>query len=144
MRFPDQVQVVATFNKLDTPSTLYDHVRGLMEDESEPFTLKYTSTKGPQLVPKNSTGRLISDLGMVGRVLVTVIWDEGASMAARSGNVVKARFREAAQEIEVKEVEGATVEDNPNLGWGRLGEAKSAGNGKSTGAMKLLNKLRKK
>ena len=80
---------------------------------------------------------------MVGRVLITFVWEEKASIDARSGNIVKARFRAAAQDIEVTEVEGGTVEDKPNLGWGRLGEGKSQGDGKSTGAMKLLNKLRK-
>ena len=144
IRFPDQFQVVSKFNSLDTASTLYDYVIDLMEHESEPFVLKFSSTKGPKVVPKDSTVKLISDLGMIGRVLVTLVWDEGVSMHARSGNIVKARFRAAAQDIEVKEVEGGTVEDKPNLGWGRLGEGRSQGDGKPTGAMKLLNKLRKK
>lgn len=143
MRFPNQMQVVAKFNNLDTSAALYDHVKGLMDHEGEPFSLKYSSSKGPQLVPKESSARLISDLGMVGRVLVTVIWDEGASIEARNGFIVKARFREAAQEIEVKEIVG-TVEDKPNLGWGRLGEGKSQGVGKSNGPMKFLKGLRKK
>ena len=143
VRFPDQLSVVAKFDNIDTSATLYDHVKGLMEHGSEPFSLSFPGPKGTQLVPKDRTVKLISDLGMVGRVLVTVIWDEGASMNARAGPIVKAKFRENAQNIEVKEVEG-TVEDKPNLGWGRLGEGKSQGDGKSKGAMKLLNKLRKK
>ena len=143
VRFPDQLAVVAKFHNIDTSATLYDHVKGLMEHGSEPFSLSFPGPKGTQLVPKDRTVKLISDLGMVGRVLVTVIWDEGASMNARAGPIVKAKFRENAQNIEVKEVEG-TVEDKPNLGWGRLGEGKSQGDGKSKGAMKLLNKLRKK
>lgn len=143
VRFPDQIQVAAKFNNIDTSATLYDHVEGLMEHGSEPFSLRFTSSKGAQLVPKDSTVKLISDLGMVGRVLVTVIWDEGASMDARAGPIVKAKFRENAQTIEVKEVEGI-VEDKPNLGWGRLGEGKSQGEGKTNSAKKLLEKLRKK
>ena len=143
VRFPDQWTSVAKFHDIDTSATLYDHVKGLMEHGSEPFSLKFTSAKGPRLVPKDNTVRLISDLGMVGRVLVTVIWDEGASMNARADPILKAKFHEDAQNIVVKEIEG-TVEDKPNLGWGRLGEGKSQGDGKSNSAKKLLDKLRKK
>ena len=113
-----------------------------MDHEDEPFSLKYSSPKGPQLVPQDSTVRLISGLGMVGRVLVTVMWGEGASIEARTGFIIKAEFRKNAQEIEVKEIEG-TVEDRPNLGWGRLGEGRSQGDGKSSGRMKFLKGLRK-
>lgn len=145
VRFPDEWQVVSKFNSLDTAITLYDFVIGLMENESEPFFLKFMSAKGlPKVVPKGSTAKLISDLGMTGRLVVNFVWEDGATPDARSGNVVKEKFRDAAQEIEVKEVESGTVEDKPNLGWGRLGEGKSQGDAKSTGAMKLLNKLRKK
>ncbi|KAL8784581.1 MAG: hypothetical protein Q9195_008982 [Heterodermia aff. obscurata] len=143
VRFPDQSSVSAKFDNTDTSATLYDHVKGLMEHGSEPFSLRFTTPKGAQLVPKDSTVKLISDLGMVGRVLVTVIWDEGANMNARAGPILKAKFRENAQNLEVKEVEG-TVEDRPNLGWGRLGEGRSQGDGKSNSAKKLLSKLRKK
>lgn len=143
VRFPNQMQVVAKFDNLDTSTILYDYVKGLMEHENDPFSLKFTSAEGTQIVPKDSTVRLISDLGMVGRVLVTLVWDEGASMEARGGANLKTRFREAAQEIEVREVED-TVEDTANIGWGRLGEGKSRGDGKSINAMKLLNKLAKK
>ena len=145
MKFPDEWQVVSKFNSLDTATTLYDYVVGLMENESEPFSLKFISTKGlPKVVPKESTAKLISDLGMTGRLVVSFMWEDKASPSARSGDIVKAKFREVAQQIEVKEVESGTVEDKPNLGWGRLGEGKSQGDGKSTGAMRLLNKLRKK
>ena len=144
MRFPDEMQVVSKFNGLDTATTLYDYVIGLMENESEPFFLKFMSAKGQTVVPKGSTAKLISDLGMTGRLMVNFLWENGATPEARSGNIIKAKFRDVAQEIEVKEVESGTVEDKPNLGWGRLGEGKSQGDAKSTGAMKLLNKLRKK
>ena len=145
MRFPDEMQVVSKFNGLDTATTLYDYVIGLMENSSEPFFLKFTTAKGtPKVVPKGSTAKLISDLGMTGRLMVYFVWEDGATPDARSSNIIKAKYRQVAQEIEVKEVESGTVEDKPNLGWGRLGEGKSQGDGKSTGAMKLLNKLRKK
>ena len=114
VRFPDQIQVISTFTNLDTSSTLYEFVRGLMENENEPFTLNFTSAQGPRHVPKESNVRLIGDLDMVGRVLVNVAWENVASGRAREGSVLKAEFQKQAKQIEVKEVEGVEVEEQVN------------------------------
>ena len=145
IRFPNQVQVAAKFTNLDTSITLYDFVKGLMEHEGEPFSLKFTSAKGLTIVPKGSSKRLITDLGMTGRVLITVVWDEGASIQARNGNIVKAEFRKVEQPIEIPEARDDIVEDTPSRGWGRLGEGKISGNRKAEGLMnKILGKTKKR
>ena len=114
VRFPDQMQVISTFTNLDTSSTLYEFVRGLMKNENEPFSLKFSSAQGPRHVPKESNVRLIGDLDMAGRVLVNVAWENGASGRAREGNVLKVEFQKQARQIEVKEVEGVEVEEQVN------------------------------
>lgn len=131
VRFPDQSQVVSKFSNLDTAETLYDHVRSLLERETEPFLLKYSAHGGSKDVPKNSKDRLIAKLGMMGRVLVTVVWEEGASDEARSSRVLKAEFAEQAKDIEIKEVEGVDVKDEDgnasSLGKGKEKEKKKGG-----------------
>ena len=130
VRFPDQSQVISKFSNLDTAEILYDHVRSLLERETEPFLLKYSAHGGSKDVPKNSKDRLIGKLGMMGRVLVTVVWDAGASDEARSSRVLKAAFADQAKEIEIKEVEGVDVKDEEsasNMGKGKEKEKKKAG-----------------
>lgn len=105
VRFPDQMQVISKFSSQDTSTSLYDFVRSCLENEGEPFLLKFTGPRGPQPIPKEGSAvRLIAGLGMIGRVLVNFIWEEGASVEARVGKVLKDRFREKAKEIEVKNV----------------------------------------
>ena len=111
VRFPDQMQVISTFSNLDTSTTLYNFVKGLMENENEPFSLSFSSVQGHRSVPKEGNTRLIGDLGMAGRVLVNVAWEIGASCKARGGSVLKAEFQQQAKQIEVKEIGGVEAED---------------------------------
>ncbi|MCJ1261388.1 hypothetical protein MMC22_001252 [Lobaria immixta] len=145
VRFPDQTQVVSTFLNVDTAIALYDFVKGLLENENEPFLLNFTAMKGPKVVPREEEVKLIGGLGMTGRVLVNFIWDERATVEARGGNVLKAEFREQAREIKIKEVEAVEVEDQRDkigqvLGRDRDGEGK----GKSKGIPKWLKLSGKK
>ena len=115
VRFPDQMQTISKFSNLDNANTLYNFVRGLMARENEPFSLQFSSASGPRSMPSGAHGeiKLISGLGMVGRVLVNVVWEEGVSAEARGSSVLKEQYRQQAREIEVKEIEGTTVEDKP-------------------------------
>ena len=130
VRFPDQMQVISTFTNLDTSSTLYEFVRGLMKKENEPFSLNFSSAQGPRHVPKEGNVRLIGDLDMAGRVLVNVVWENGASGRAREGSVLKAEFQEQAKQIEVKEVEGVEVEEQVNDTVEGKGKQKDEGQGR--------------
>ena len=127
VRFPDQMQVISTFTNLDTSSTLYEFVRGLMNEENEPFSLNFSSAQGPRYVPKEGNVRLIGDLEMAGRVLVNVAWETGASGRAREGSVLKAEFQKQAKQIEVKEVEGVEVEEQVNNVIKEKGKQKDEG-----------------
>ncbi|KAK4693294.1 tether containing UBX domain for GLUT4, partial [Lecanoromycetidae sp. Uapishka_2] len=112
VRFPDQSQVVSTFSNVDTAASLYDFVKGLMACENEPFSLNFSSAKGPKVVPKGGDNpKLISGLGMMGAVLVNVVWEEGASSEARGGKVLKEEYQEKATPIEVKEPDALEIDE---------------------------------
>ena len=113
VRFPDQMQAISMFSNQDTADTLYEFVKSLMVRENEPFSLRFTAANGPKSIPTGPQGdvKLVSGLGMLGRVLVNVVWEEGASLQARSAPVLKDKYRENAQEIAVKQVEATTFEE---------------------------------
>ena len=138
VRFPDQMQVVSTFSNLDTSTTLYNFVKGLMKNENEPFCLSFSSVQGHRSVPKEGNTRLIGDLGMAGRVLVNVAWDIGASSKARGGSVLKAEFQQQAKQIEVKEIEGVEVEDKVNETVEGKGKQKDEGRERKGGMPRWL------
>jgi len=118
IRFPDQTMVDTQFTNLDTAATLYKCIRGLLRHEDAPFLLIYTNPKGQkETIPKVSkeaptknTQRLIADLGMAGRTLITVIWEEGANMEARKDPALKAEYAENAKEIQVPNFQGQDEE----------------------------------
>ena len=110
IRFPDQSTAIGEFSNVESNKDLYEQVKELLENEREPFSLNFSTVKGPQMVPREGTVRLITDLGMVGNVLVNVIWEEGASIEARRGSTLKGKYREKASPIEVKEPESVDVD----------------------------------
>lgn len=145
VRFPDETQVVGTFSNEDTAVGLYDFVKGLLENENEPFLLKFAAMKGPTVVPREEAVKLISGLGMTGRVMVNFIWDEKATVEARGGNILKAQVNEQARKIEIKEVEAVEVEDQPGSSGQALGRDRdSVGTGKTKGVPKWLKLSGKK
>ncbi|KAL8953658.1 MAG: hypothetical protein Q9222_000495 [Ikaeria aurantiellina] len=113
VKFPDESSVNASFTNLDTAQSLYEFARGVLNDESEPFSLRYISAKGPRTVSKDSTERLIADLGMSGRTLITALWDEGASPGVRSKPVLKKEHREQAKDIQIPVFAPASEPDEP-------------------------------
>ena len=138
VRFPDQMQVVSVFSNLDTSSTLHDFVKDLMEDENEPFSLSFTSARGPSSVPKVGHVRLIGDLGMVGRVLINVVWDAGASSKVRAGSVLKPKFQNEARQIEVKEVNDVETEETVKEVVEGIGKQTDEGRQRKVGVPKWL------
>ena len=138
VRFPDQMQVISTFSNLDTSTTLYDFVKGLMEKENEPFTLTFSSAQGTRSVPKEGSMRLIGDLGMAGRVLVIVAWEAGAGSKIKGGSVLKPEFQIKAKQIEVKEIEGVEVEEKVNEMVEGKGKQKDEGRERKAGMPKWL------
>ena len=138
VRFPDQSTVISEFSNFDTSVHLYDHVKGLMENENEPFSLNFSTGKGPQSISKETNLKLISGLGMVGSVLVNVIWEAGASNKARTGPVLREAFRQKAAEIQYEEPEGEVTEEKENANAKEKGTEQKERGGKKGGVPKWL------
>lgn len=138
LRFPDQSTVISEFSDKDTNEGLYEFVRGLIENENEPFSLNFSTPKGPQSVPREGTTKLVDGLGIAGGVLINVLWEEGVSGEARAGKVLKAEFQEKAAEIEVKEPEGVETAEQENANAKGKGPEKREGGGRKGGVPKWL------
>ncbi|KAF2108957.1 GLUT4 regulating protein TUG-domain-containing protein [Lophiotrema nucula] len=105
VRMPDQTQLQFNITKTDTAKILYDFVEGCIEYK-EPFQLKYFSAKGQHLVIPRSDTRLIQDLRLTAKEVVTFLWDEKASNEARlSHRILRREYQDQAQQLEVKEPE---------------------------------------
>ena len=115
IRFPDQGSTVAVFTNQDTARSLYDFVRGLLHNEKAPFLLNFSSPKGPKTVPSDGAERLISDLGMTGRILVNFIWDQDAGLDARTTPVLKDQYRMQAKEIVISDVVADDKPEKPEV-----------------------------
>ena len=111
IRYPDGSQVVSRFSVEDTAKDLYAQVRSLMAADGEPFSLSYVGSKGPKVLPKGEE-KLIKDLGLIGRVIITFLWDDGASPQARASPSLKSQVAESAKPIEVKDVPSVDVKDD--------------------------------
>lgn len=130
IRMPDESQVMVTFADSDTASKLYESVRDLLEFPTQPFHLRYISPKGAPLTMKDGLQRLIQDLKMTDREVLTFLWDENASNEARlSKKVLKQEWREKAQVMKVDEPEADNKpEEKPTFGSNLLGKMKAVGN----------------
>ena len=128
VRFPDQMQALSTFSNADTAKSLYGFVRSIIVHEHQPFELRFSASNGFKTVPTDSENdpKLIGQLGMVGRVLVNMIWSGDAGMEARTSSVLKAEYCQKAQVIEANEVQNvAGEEDVGNMQGRKVAEEKS-------------------
>jgi tether containing UBX domain for GLUT4 len=148
IRFPEQSQVVAKFERADTGATLYSFVRSCLNDTiaGEKFLLSLFGGGGGgqiraggsknQTIPDSDQTYLIRDVGMRGRVLINFTWDDQASLAARGigSNLLKPELRSQAQDIQIPSVPNAVEEDSSGRsGLGKLGAALKGEDGKSSG-----------
>jgi tether containing UBX domain for GLUT4 len=98
----------------------------------EPFSLSYTSSKGPKTVPRDEKVKLIKDLGFEGRMLVTVAWDEGASTQARNAGNLKDEYTKMAREIKIQEIQAVQVAQEQEKREGK-GKERATGEEKKEG-----------
>ncbi|KAI9776353.1 MAG: hypothetical protein M1839_000433 [Geoglossum umbratile] len=132
IRYPDQMQLVSKFTSVDTAASLYGFVRSTLKYIDEPFSLSYTSPKGPKTVPRDDKVRLIKDLGFEGRMLVNVAWDEGTSTQARSAGALKELFARTAREIKVQEIQALQAAEEQEKREGK-GKERATGGDKREG-----------
>lgn len=145
IRFPDQAMVDTQFTNLDTAATLYECARALLRHEDAPFLLIYKNSKGQRETiakasreaPTGNTQRLIADLGMDGRTLITLIWEEGASEEARKDPSLKTEYAENAKEIQVQIFQG---QDEDTSTPGKTLSNTKAGSGERKGMPAWMKK----
>ena len=144
IRFPDQSSIVTKFSNVDTSESLYELVKGMIVNSADPFSLKYSAPSGLKIIPKddsNNKTKLIGGLGMLGRVLVTFVWDEGSSLKARSEPTLIQKYREEAKEIKVAEVQGVAVQDDGSVPQDEKGKGKDEQGERRRGGMPKWLKL---
>ena len=140
IRFPDLSSTVSHFNREDTAETLYSHVQSLLNREHEPFSLSQTMAKGTRILPKGQE-KLIAELGLAGKVLVTVIWEEGASLEARIEPVLKAEVVQKAKHLQIQEVGEVDVKESEEA---EAPKKDNGGKGKTKGMPKWFKMPGKK
>lgn len=151
IRFPDQSAASAKFSQVDSAADLYNFVRECLAArwKSEPFMLKNLGIRGKnELIPDDSSKKLIRDLQVKGRVLVNFGWDDSkASVEARSTKaVLREELQSQAQELKVEDISGV-VEDDKDPGMKvNLGkkDTKSDEGGSKSKMPKWLKGLNKK
>ena len=144
IRFPDQSMVNQTFSNLDTARSLYDFARECLRNDKEPFLLSFTSVKGPRTIPANGTERLVSDLGMLGKTLVNLRWDEGASIETRTKPSLKEYLQAQAREVEIPHIPDIDASEEPPKDPNLVQRSTAGQGGTKSGKPKWLNKLIKK
>ena len=135
VRFPDQSSAVAPFRAADTVEDLYAHVQSLMAHGDQPFSLQLAGPKGQTALAK-SKKKLIADVGLMGRVMVNVIWRAEASAEARGAPSMKVEVAQKQQQHQFKEV--AEPRDNEIVGSTSRDKGPSDGKEKKDGVPKWL------
>ena len=149
VRFPDQTQILASFNAEETAADFYKLISGVIVAEDQSFKLMWND-RGPQTVPKDEKGlrkKLIKDLGLAGKVVVNFIWEDGAIESARNVATLKSEYLREAKEVAVPQVvaiETKGEEAQPFVDKGKGKEDSNGGGGKGKGIPKWFKGLGKK
>lgn len=104
VRFPDNTSATWVITHDDTGAKLYKAVRSVMADPSLPFHLVVPGTKDVIRDVDAADNRVIRAHKLTGRVLVNLVWDDGAPAAARGKPFLKSSASQAAKDIEVPDV----------------------------------------
>ena len=149
LQFPDQTHILVPFTAGDTAADLYKFVSGVIEAGDQPFKLVWRNP-GPQTVPndeKNSSQKLIKDLGLSGKVVVNLSWEDGASDNARKAPTLKPEYLKEAKAIAVPQISAVNTLDEEaplNSDKGKEKENSDGGGKSKKGMPKWLQGLSKK
>lgn len=153
IRFPDQSSAQWTINPHDTGAFLYRAVRETMAHPAEPFKIMQgvvatvtpgsKGSKGP-LIIRDDDKPLIKGYGLKGRELLNLLWEDGASDAARKAPFLKSSVASKAREIEIPEVPKEVEDDAAEAAAAAASSSKDDGRGKSGSGSKLDSEAIKK
>ena len=104
IRFPDMMMVEWRASQSDTSESLYTKVREMLDDPSLKFRLQIAGFKMQPLVfDPSGQQKLIKDLGIRDRSLITFVWDDSVPKETRDKPLLKQALRTQAKALEVKE-----------------------------------------
>lgn len=128
VRFPDQMMVDLNMTREDTVSGLFSTIKEMLDSPDQKFELRYTSAKGrPETLDPTSQASLIKDLAIVGRVLVTMVWDPSVDAKARQQPSLKNELRGQAKKLEVQMPKEQEVETEVKTEKKELPKKKNTG-----------------
>lgn len=116
VRFPDGTSAQWKFSPEDTGATLFRAVRGVMAHDTQPFRMVMPGAGAGAIRdadgPKHT---LVKGYGLRGGVLVSLLWEDGASPAARRQPFLKKSVAGKAQQVVVPNmpVSGPETADKP-------------------------------
>ncbi|KAL7814106.1 GLUT4 regulating protein TUG domain-containing protein [Trichoderma gracile] len=110
VRFPDNTSSDWEVGPSDTGAFLYQAVRHVMADSGQPFHLVIPGSKKVIKDDDAPQHSLIRAYKLSGRVLVSLVWDDGVPAEVRKRPFLKADFAQQGQAIKVPEI--PTVEDD--------------------------------
>ncbi|KAL7820386.1 GLUT4 regulating protein TUG domain-containing protein [Trichoderma aethiopicum] len=110
VRFPDNTSSDWEVGPSDTGAFLYQAVRHVMADSEQPFHLVIPGSKTVIKDDDAPQHSLIRAYKLSGRVLVSLVWDDGVPADVRKRPFLKADFAQQGQAIKVPEI--PTVEDD--------------------------------
>ncbi|KAF1943415.1 hypothetical protein EJ02DRAFT_464958 [Clathrospora elynae] len=129
IRMPNGALIQMSFTAADTASGLYDFVRDFLDKKDEPFLLKNTAPTGRLVLIPQDKKRLVHDLRFFNNELITFMWADDASDAARaSRDTLAPEWQAKAQTLKVEEPVQAEKE-KPQ------GKGQTAGEGKQKSVM---------
>ncbi|KAK1239654.1 hypothetical protein MKX07_001108 [Trichoderma sp. CBMAI-0711] len=110
VRFPDNTSSDWAVGPSDTGAFLYQAVRHVMADSEQPFHLVIPGSKTVIKDDDAPQHSLIRAYKLSGRVLVSLVWDDGVPADVRKRPFLKADFAQQGQAIKVPEI--PTVEED--------------------------------
>jgi tether containing UBX domain for GLUT4 len=143
VRYPDQSMIETTINASETSADVYRKVRETLTHSKEAFELRFVGNKGHQTLPDSPGKRLVRDFGFRGKVLVTFVWSQEASAAARQAPALKDEYRSHAQELNVDLSAFRAVPQTEGSSSQKAEPAKKEGSGKGKGGGDLEAKMKK-
>ncbi|PTB64178.1 hypothetical protein BBK36DRAFT_1124343 [Trichoderma citrinoviride] len=111
VRFPDNTSSDWEVSPSDTGAFLYQAVRHVMADSEQPFHLVIPGSKTVIKDDDAPQHSLIRAYKLSGRVLVSLVWDDGVPADVRKRPFLKADFAQQGQAIKVPEIPTAEDDD---------------------------------
>jgi tether containing UBX domain for GLUT4 len=111
VRFPDNTSTEWKVGHGETGGFLYEAVRHVMADQSQPFKLVLSGERTVIKDDSSAKNSLIRAYKLTGRTLVNLIWDDSVSTESRNRPFLKSSVASRGESLKIPEI--PEVEDEP-------------------------------